>query len=118
MSLNDLEVYQIAIKISDLAWKVYRVLPKELTYKMGSQFLSSSDSIGANIAEGFGRFHYKDSVKFYYNSRGSLYETTFWVNRLKSRGLIDHEHESELTELITTEKIKLNKFIKSIKSKI
>ncbi len=42
----------------------------------------------------------------------------FWLNMLKSRGLIDHDHESELTELITTEKIKLNKFIKSIKSKI
>ncbi len=86
MSLNDLEVYQIAIKISDLAWKVYRVLPKELTYKMGSQFLSSSDSIGANIAEGFGRFHYKDSMKFYYNSRGSLYETTFLVKHVKIKG--------------------------------
>jgi four helix bundle protein len=117
MNINDLEVYQIALKIGDLAWKVYRALPKELAYKMGSQFLRSSDSIGANIAEGYGRFHYKDSAKFYYNSRGSLYETAFWINRLKYRGLINQNDEAELTDLITTEIIKLNKFIKSVNIK-
>lgn len=118
MNLNDLEVYQIALKIGDLAWKVYQGLPKEFAYKIGQQFLSSSDSVGANIAEGYGRFHYKDSVKFYYNSRGSLYETIYWIDRLKSRELIEIKHESELMELISLEKIKLNKFIQSIKSKI
>jgi len=41
---------------------------------MGDQFIRSIDSITANIAEGFGRFHFLDRRKFYYNARGSLLE--------------------------------------------
>ena len=65
MDLEDLEIYKIAVKISDLAWEIYQELPREFRFKTGQQFLSASDSIGANIAEGFGRFHYKDSMKIY-----------------------------------------------------
>jgi len=74
MILEDLEVYQLAVDISKLAWDIYNGLPKEHRFTQGNQFLEASDSIGANIAEGYGRYHYKDSLKFYYNSRGSLFE--------------------------------------------
>ena len=73
-SFEDLEIYRISIEISDLAWSYYQRLPKQFQFHIGNQFLDAVDSIGANIAEGFGRYHYRDSLKFYYNSRGSLYE--------------------------------------------
>jgi four helix bundle protein len=38
------------------------------------QIRRASTSVGANIAEGFGRFHYKEKIKFYYNARGSICE--------------------------------------------
>ena len=116
MNLEDLEIYQIALKISDLAWKIYQNLPREFRFTIGQQFLDSSDSIGANIAEGFGRFHYKDSLKFYYNSRGSLYETINWIGRLQRRSLISPDHLYLMQKYTQEEKIKLNKFIKSLKS--
>jgi len=53
MTLEELEVYQIALKISDLAWDIYQTLPKEFRFTTNQQFLDSADSIGANIAEGF-----------------------------------------------------------------
>ena len=118
MLLEDLEIYQIALKISDLAWEIYKTLPKEFRYTTNQQFLDASDSIGANISEGYGRFHYKDSLKFYYNSRGSLYEADFWLNRLRKRELVAIELYEEMQSLIDTEKFKLNNFINSIKSKI
>ena len=116
MNLEDLDIYRIALKISDLAWEIYQTLPREYKFKTGQQFLNASDSIGANIAEGFWRFHYKDSLKFYYNSRGSLYETIYWIDRLKSRNLILPEHFHKMQQHTTEEKIKLNKFINSLKS--
>ncbi len=116
MKLEDLEIYQIALKISDLAWEIYQNLPREFRFTIGQQFLDASDSIGANIAEGFGRFHYKDSLKFYYNSRGSLYETINWIGRLQRRSLISPDHLYLMQKYTHEEKIVLNKFIKSLKS--
>jgi hypothetical protein len=59
---------------------------------MGSdQFVDSVDSIVANIAEGFGRFHYRDNMRFYYYSRGSLLEAKHWIKLLYQRGLITKE---------------------------
>ena len=118
MTLEELEVYQIALQISDLAWDIYLALPKDLKFSTNQQFLDSSDSIGANIAEGYGRFHYKDSLKFYYNARGSLYEADYWLNRLKKRKLVEDKLYKKQQSLIDTEKLKLNNFINSIKSKI
>lgn len=116
MDLENLEIYQIALKISDLAWEIYQNLPREFRFTIGQQFLDASDSIGANIAEGFGRFHYKDSLKFYYNSRGSLYETINWIGRLQRRSLISPDYLYLMQKYTHEEKIKLNKFIKSLKS--
>ena len=49
--------------------------PKSEEYHLKSQVLDSSRSITANIAEGFGRFHYQENIQFCRQSRGSLTET-------------------------------------------
>ncbi len=116
MNLEDLDIYKIALKISDLAWEIYQTLPREFRYTTGQQFLDAADSIGANIAEGSGRFHYRDSLKFYYNSRGSLYEIINWTGRLEKRNLILPEQFKKMQQYTNEEKMKLNKFIKSLKS--
>jgi four helix bundle protein len=50
------------------------LLPKEEKYDLGSQIRRASISVTANIAEGYGRFHYQEGIQFYRISRGSLYE--------------------------------------------
>ncbi len=50
-------------------------LPKDEKWDLADQIRRSSKSVGANIAEGYGRFYYKDRVRFCYNARGSLAET-------------------------------------------
>ncbi|WP_218134326.1 four helix bundle protein [Mucilaginibacter sp. P25] len=60
----------------------------------------SSDSIGANIAEGFGRFHYKENKKFCYFGRGSVIETKGWLKKANTRSLIsDEDYQTLLKEL-------------------
>jgi four helix bundle protein len=72
VKLGDLEVYRLSFGLSDLAWVIFEKMDWTVRKVIGDQFIRSYDSIGANIAEGYGRFHHKDKIKFYYNSRGSL----------------------------------------------
>jgi len=116
-SLTNLEIYQISLDLSSKAWLIFQSIDKSLQFSLGNQFLKSTDSIGANIAEGFGRFHYKDSLKFYYNSRGSLFETKHWLELLKNRSLISVSEYDELNAEIDILAIKLNNFINYLKNK-
>lgn len=115
MILEELEVHKLALEISRLAWDTYNKLPKDQQYSQGRQFLEAADSIGANIAEGYGRFHYKDSLKFYYNSRGSLSEAKHWNTLLNQRNMMTKDAYNKMKSIIETEQLKLNNFINSIK---
>jgi len=42
----------------------------------------------ANIAEGFGRYHKKDKIKFYFNARGSMFEAEHWCKKSSKRELL------------------------------
>jgi len=116
-TLDNLEVYKIAVSISDIAWKVYNQLPKTHRFHIGDQLLRCSDSIGANIAEGNGRFHFKDKLNFIFNSRGSLIEGYHWISLLKKRKLIDHKTHDEYIALLNEENKKINGYINYLKKK-
>lgn len=115
--LGSLAVYRQAVDLSTMAWEIYKKLPFQFQIQIGKQFLNSVDSIGANIAEGFGRFHYKDSTKFYYNSRGSLFEAKHWVYLLKKRNLIEENSYDLMMKSLLREGLILNIFINSLKSR-
>ena len=54
---------------------VTKTFPKEEKFLLTAQLLDAARSITANIAEGFGRFHYQENIQFCRQSRGSLSET-------------------------------------------
>ena len=117
LELGKLDVYKLSLILSEEIWEVFKKLPKDLKYSIGNQAVQSIDSIGANIAEGYGRFHYKDSIKFYYNSRGSLWEAKHWVYLLYKRELIDKEKYENIMSILNKLGKKLNGFIKNIQEK-
>jgi four helix bundle protein len=49
-------------------------LPKDERYRLGDQLLRAARSTTANVAEGYGRFHYLDNAKFCSSARGSCWE--------------------------------------------
>ncbi|HTX87847.1 MAG TPA: four helix bundle protein [Bacteroidales bacterium] len=114
-NLEDLLIYKKAVDISSKAWVVYNRLPASVKNRTGIQFVNSIDSIGANIAEGFGRFHFRDSIRFYYIARGSLYESKHWLLLLLHRQLIDEDAYLDLIDCLDKECIWINSFIKGIK---
>jgi len=58
---------------------------------VGKQLVRSADSIAANLSEGFGRYHYKETKNFSYYSRGSLFETKTWLRKANNRKMISQE---------------------------
>lgn len=115
MELGDLEVYKMAREISKDAWRVYKRMSVMDKKTMGDQFIRAVDSVGANIAEGFGRFHYLDRNKFNYNARGSLSEAAHWLDILKDRGIMDGKICGDLDRKMKNLSVKLNNFISSTK---
>ncbi|MDW7692145.1 four helix bundle protein [Flammeovirgaceae bacterium SG7u.111] len=110
--LKDLEVYRLSRKLSALAWGIYSGLTFEQKKIIGDQFIRSADSVGANIAEGYARYHYLDKVRFYHVSRGSLSETCHhWAELMLEREIISQNTFDELAQIHEPLEIKLNNFI-------
>jgi len=72
---EDLECYQLALQVFREGYRVASLLPPEEKYNLADQLQRAATSVILNIAEGYGRFHYLDSLRFYYIARGSLMET-------------------------------------------
>ncbi len=116
IELKDLKIYQLARQLSKIAWDIYSKMSFEDKKIMGDQFIRSSDSIGANIAEGYSRFHFLDKVRFYYNSRASQSESTdHWLELLIERSKISQETFDSYKSISKDLQIKLNNFIKQTK---
>lgn len=89
--LDDLQVYIKAMKIGEWVWAVVKDWIFFEKNTIGKQLVRSADSIGANISEGYGRYHFKENQKFCYYSRESLTETKTWLEKANNRNLISIE---------------------------
>lgn len=114
MKLEELQVYQLSMEIGEKVWKIVFKWDYFGKDTIGKQLVRSADSVAANISEGFGRYHYKDSKNFNYYSRGSLYETKTWLTKAYNREMINEDEYQTLIREINNLGVKLNNYIKSI----
>ena len=118
VKLEDLEIYQLALDIGEYVWAIvlkWEYFPKKT---VGAQFVEAADSISANIAEGNGRYFYKDRKQFCYYGRGSLLETKNWAIKSKNRELMSLVEYDTLIEKLSTLHHKLNIYIKKLKDQL
>jgi four helix bundle protein len=115
IALTDLEVYMLSEKLSDKIWQDYDNWPRKAQWTIGLQIIRSSDSIAANIAEGYGRFTPLDRIKFYRYSRGSFEETKAWLRKAFRRKLIENSRMEEYNLIVQELGPKLNAFINATK---
>jgi four helix bundle protein len=113
-NLEDLEVYQLAESFSDEIWFIVHGWDYFAKDTVGKQIVRSADSISSNIAEGYGRYHYKENRNFCYFSRGSIIETKGWLKKSKNRNLLNEEQFNALFEKLQTIHLKLNGYLKFI----
>jgi four helix bundle protein len=89
-SFEDLECWQAARNLHlFIAREVAQKLPAHEKFHLCAQILDAARSVKANIAEGYGRFHYLDNSKFCSNARGSCCEVLDHLITANDEGMID-----------------------------
>lgn len=102
------------MKLAESVWKDVMRWDAFEKDTIGKQLIRSCDSIAANLSEGLGRYHYKETRNFSYYSRGSLFETRTWLTKSMNRGLISQENFDDYTSLLDQIGKMINGYIKSI----
>lgn len=115
-SFEDLRILKSAEENADKIWKQVVQWDEFARDVVGKQLARASDSIGANIAESFGRFNFGEKLQFLYYARGSLFETKYWLNRAKIRELMPAQDVQEYTSRLTEIAKQLNSFAESLKT--
>lgn len=113
-NFENLKVYQLAEQLADAVWAVCSDWEHFDRDTIGKQIVRSADSIGANIAEGTGRYGIPDNKRFAYIARGSLNETQHWLRRAYKRNLLNQPSVYALKAIIDELAPRLNAYIKSI----
>ncbi|MDN3204685.1 four helix bundle protein [Algoriphagus sediminis] len=98
-TFEDLKCWQAAQTLKRrIKTEVLNNLPTKEKYELHSQLLRAARSATANIAEGWGRYHFLDSRKFFYNSRGSLAEVLDHLIEAKEEEYISEDTFQSLKE--------------------
>ena len=112
LNIEKIDAYNRSFNLSNSIWDIvvnWNYFEKDT---VGKQLVKSADSISVNIAEGFGRYHKKDKIKFYRYSNGSLLESIDWIKKSEIRGLITNEQFDFLIEHFNELPKELNQLIK------
>jgi four helix bundle protein len=115
-SFEDLRILKATEESADKIWKQIVQWDEFARDVVGKQMARAADSLGANIAESFGRFNFGEKLQFLYYARGSLFETKYWLNRARTRNLMSHPDVDEYISRLTEIAKQLNSFAESIKT--
>lgn len=113
--LQDLPVFKLADQVSDYVWDIVAKWDWFAKKTVGDQLVRAADSIGANIAEGYGRYFFREYILFLYYSRGSAYETWYWAEKARKRKLITQAEYEKIKEKTDRLPIEINKVVKVVK---
>lgn len=113
-SFEDLDVWIVGRDIRRELYNLATRLPKQEQYVIAQQIRAASISLTSNIAEGYGRFHYKENVQFCRIARGSAYELLDHLITCKDLGYLDDQgHDTLRSKLLRFIQL-VNGYIRSI----
>src|SRR6266513_1019910 len=95
-TFEDLEVYKSAREFRKKMYGVARRLPDFEKFGLASQIRRAAVSLTNNMAEGHGRYHFADQVRFFLGSRGSLQELVDDLNVCDDEKYLESENVAEL----------------------
>jgi four helix bundle protein len=114
---RDLEVWQRCKEIRKQIWALCKSFPPEERYRLSDQMIRASRSSTANIAEGYGRYHFQENIQFCRQSRGSLYELIDHTDVALECEYINQDVANNLIDQIKTTIRILNGYLKYLKNK-
>ena len=109
-----LKAWKKSHQLTILIYKITKSFPKEEKYGLTDQLRRAASSVGANIAEGFGRYHFADKAKFYYQARGSLKEVQNFLFLVKDLNHLDTKKAEKLSQEVKSCEMLINGLIRSV----
>jgi four helix bundle protein len=113
-AIDDLEIYREALELGEEVWAIVMRWEHFARDTVGKQLVRAIDSVVANLAECYGRYHFKENQKFCFYSRGSAEESQTWIEKASRRKLIELPSGRELYDRLEKFKKRLNAYIGSI----
>jgi four helix bundle protein len=110
-TFEDLACWKSARELKIYAKEITKKFPKEEKYRLTDQIIRASRSVGANIAEGYGRFSFQENAKFCRDARGSLTETLNHMIDALDENYINKEELNEFRKLYDKCLLILNGYI-------
>lgn len=114
---RNLDVLEKGKELRIFVFSLVKKFPDEERYRLSDQMIRASRSITANIAEGYGRYHFQDNIRFCRQSRGSIYELLDHIEVALECGYINNDEylklDRDLEELLAL----LNGYVKYLSSK-
>ena len=115
LTLNDIESYRISFELSNKVWDLVIAWSYLAQKTIGAQFIDASDSISANIAEGYARYSKKELVRFLLISNGSLAEVETYLEIANDLGYINSEELNKINQDKDEIRRLLGAFVRSAK---
>lgn len=112
---DDLLLLKQAELLSDEIWELAAHWGSFARDTVGRQLVRAADSIGANMAESYGRYSYGEKIQFLYYGRGSLYEAKYWLNRASHRGLVPATDTARIAQELEKLARGINAFVGNLK---
>jgi four helix bundle protein len=116
-TFEDLEVYKAAREFRKAMYAVSRRLPVDEKYVLVPQIRKAAVSLTNNIAEGHGRFHYPDQIRFVLHSRGSLEELVDDLNTCLDESYLTDDEVMQLKEQERGVLILLNGYLRYLRAR-
>ncbi len=111
-NFQDLECWKACVEFRRYVSRLLKKFPKSETYNLISQMRKASRSPSANIAEGYGRFHFQENIQFCRIGRGSLFEMIDHLLVALDEEYITQEEHQEACRIANKSISILNGYIK------
>ena len=114
---RDLEAWKNCMEIRKKVWLLCKGFPGGERYRLSDQMIRAARSSAANVAEGYGRFHFQENIQFCRQARGSLYELIDHLLVAEECNYLENASANKLIDEIKKAIIVLNGYVRYLKSR-
>lgn len=97
---TNLDAWRVNHELVLMVYKITKKFSQDERFGLIKQLRRAASSITANIAEGWGRYHFADKNRFYYQARGSNCEVQNFIILAKDLNYIDPQDYNQLKEKV------------------
>lgn len=116
--IENFKTYKMAERLEIFLHKLTKKFPVDEKYRMVDQIRRASGAISSNIAESYGRYSYKEKIRYMHIARGESYELKQLIIRSEKKNYIKKDSlqfiDSRIIELIKC----INGYIRFLKKEM